>query len=211
MESPLFAVASGTLIAIVGMVMAMHPEYRLLGWAVIAALTVMFCWSTARFLFDKYPNVFDLAGSRHVLIGVFALAGVLMSACAMLALDNPWSVQTNATYASVRIQFYGDDRLPTEIRNENVMDWYAYYSPSARSVYKDKATGKEETIALIPKSWAIFLVLKRPVDYREITIGFSAPGLPVYNVLQRSQNSIVIGFSGDIPAGELEISTKGNN
>lgn len=187
--------------------MTMYPEYRSIGWLCITVLAAFLFYSSAALFVSKY-SWFNATDERQAFLGTFVALGVASALSIWFALDSPWNAQSQATYASLRLQFFGDDRTPTSVRHENVGVWYAYFNPSARASYKSTTDGKETMIAILPKTWVIFVVFERPTKYREITVGFSSPGLPVYDIRQPTEKSVIVSFRDDIPAGELEISTK---
>jgi hypothetical protein len=58
---------------------------------------------------------------------------------------------------------------------------------------------------LIPENWNLFVVFDKPTKISQVTVSFSAPDFPQYEVKQTSNRSVVINVSGSIPAGYLEI------
>jgi len=208
MQNPLFAVAFAAAIAIAGTVMAMHPGYRSFGWLFIAILAALFCYSAAALMISKAPELFGLEDARQAFTWTFVALGVMMSLSVWFAVDNPFGTQSQVNSALLRLQFFGDDRIPTEIRSENVTTWFAYFTPRIKAESKDAATGKVSPLFETSKVWVLFLTLDKPTNYREVTVGFSAPGLPIYDVMQSTPRSIVVQFRGEIPTGAIEISTK---
>jgi len=191
----------------VAALMALFPDWRWLGWLVVAACLGVVAWATSSYLTGKNPTL--AVRYFSLLAGV---AGALFVASAAFLFDRAAFPLSSAIVAAdaalVRIQFFGTDQLPTEVRRENIADWFAYYAPSVRATYKSTEDGKDKVFAAIPKTWAIFVVFDKPTIYREVTVGFSAPGLPIYDVMQRTQRSVIASFRSDIPAGTLEIATK---
>jgi hypothetical protein len=105
---------------------------------------------------------------------------------------------------SVRIQFYCNQTIPTEITRDNISSWYALWSPSATVIAKD-AEGKEIERHLFPKNWNIFVIFKKPTKYRQLIVSFDSPGFPPYEVKQSGDLWAIINVSGDIPAGVLQV------
>lgn len=138
-----------------------------------------------------------------VAFGIF-LVGV---AVGLFARQKSESVQVGVINTSLRLQFYGDQRIPTEIYSGNVSNWYAIWTPSATVVAKD-AVGKEIERHIFPKNWIIFLIFQKPTKYRQLVVSFSSGGFPPYEVKQSDSRFAIIAISGDIPLGELEIHTR---
>jgi len=203
-ESPAFAISATLALAIVGVVMAMHPEWRVAGWLLIASLAALLLYSLAALILGAHPE----ATRTTALVGA-AACGLLVGLAGLFALDNPWGSAPSAKRAFVRMFFFGDDQNPTEMASENVPIWYAYFNPSMQATYVSTEDGQQKTLAVIPKTWVIFLVFDKPTEYKEITVSLSAPGLPVYDVRQPTKRSVIVSFRSDIPADTLEISTKG--
>jgi hypothetical protein len=113
-----------------------------------------------------------------------------------------------AIKTELRLQFYGDTRIPTEIRADNIYDWYTLWSPHAEASFTD-ATGKVlSSTVLSAKSWNIFVIFETPTRYRELSVSFSAPGFPQYEVKKATERYAIINVQADIPAGALEIYAK---
>jgi hypothetical protein len=200
------AIASFAFTIIVGVVMAIHPEWRVFGWVLIAISVGVLFWSTAAFLVPKTAASLILKGFPFAL----GAMGVCMAACIALAVERPSSIPKTDEGASLRLQFYGDDRWPTQMTATNVTDWFTFRSAQGRVVTRDES-GKEHEILAVPETWAVMIVFNKQTTYREVSVGFNAPGLPNYNVFQKTQRSIVVAFNGHIPAGQLEITTIGNS
>jgi hypothetical protein len=191
-----------------GALMAMFPAFRLLGWIVIAVGLAILGYAIAAFVTGRIsPERLAMPFSA-----VAAALGFALVIATGLAFD-PYAFRTPDTTATpirsvLRLQFYGDERVPTAIENQNVATWYTLYSPRAAMISTDNATGKKTTVAEIPKSWAIFMTFDRPTTFNEVTVSLSSPGLPAYDIKQTTTRSVLVTFSSDIPAGTLEIATK---
>ena len=201
--SAYFAVSSLVVSLSIGVVMAIHPEWRARGWVVICACAGVLFWSTATYLLAKSQvEASDLGVALPFSVGA---VGALGAACAGLLVENRGTAL--ADHAVLRLQFFGDDRIPTKIRQENVGCWFSYFTQHAKISFKDVSDKVIQTHE-IPKNWAIYIVFEKPTSFNEVTVGFNAPGLPMYDVMHPNSRAIMVSFRGDIPAGELEISTK---
>lgn len=117
------------------------------------------------------------------------------------------SVATRKTM--LRLQFFGDKRVPHEISADNIINWFAYFSPSIDVAFNDE-NGREISRSSTGPNWAVFLVMDRPVTYRQAIVSFSNPALmPVIDVHMATERAVLIGTRGLVPAGVLEISAQG--
>ena len=108
----------------------------------------------------------------------------------------------------LRLQFFGDRRIPQEVSSDNVASWFAYFSPSLAITPKD---ARGNTIAgglEIPPNWAIFVALDKPAKFRQAIVTFSNPEvMPVIDVHTANSRIIAISTRGQVPAGVLTIKT----
>ena len=200
------AIASLAVAVVVGVLMAMYPERRKTGWGVIAVSVASLFWSTNQFMIARDPASFPIAKVISLWSDTLAIVGLLLAGLGYLFFER--ARLGEAPGASVRIQFYGDNRLPVEIKSTNVANWFAYYSPHAEVRRHDSQSGAQEVLATAPKNWAVFISYDRPTEVRQIVVHFTAQGLPAYQVLQSSKRACLISFAGDIPLGELEIDVR---
>lgn len=102
--------------------------------------------------------------------------------------------------AELRLHFYGDDRPPTRIFASNIWRWYYLRN---MFVTIDKNTGKEQRYA-IPN---LFISFDEPVKVGtlEVIADFK---LPLYEVKEFTNRFAIIAFSGDLPAGDLNITVR---
>lgn len=116
--------------------------------------------------------------------------------------DKPVPIDT-----SVRIEFFGDDRVPVGVLEENVSTWYALWSPSAR-IQMFAADGEPRGAHnIVPKSWSIFVVFDRPTEFRQVHVAFSGGALPPHEVKLSNARCTIVSIAGDVPAGLLTLST----
>ncbi|HJW42587.1 MAG TPA: hypothetical protein VJ476_15335 [Rhizomicrobium sp.] len=207
-----FAVGSLVVPFAISALMAMYPNFRLLGWAAIAICGGVFAASTASYLAQLLPHHFDTNGLRNYFIGFCGGSGVLLVIAAMLFFDHsvyralapedkPLPIKTG-----IRLQFFGDVRIPHVISSDNVATWFAYFTPSISMVPKD-TDGK--TIAggfEVPPNWAIFVAIDKAASFKQVLVEFSNTDLmPVIDIQQSSSRAILISTRGLIPAGVLNI------
>jgi hypothetical protein len=206
-----FAVAGIVLPVIVGVLMGLYPEHRVFGWAVIAICAAMFFASTAFYLADRYPAHFDLRGARNYFIGFAAGTGLLVVLCAMLFFDQsayrkPATISPTAIRTGIRLQFFGDTRIPQPIDSNNIASWFAYFSPSLSFEFKDKDGKTLDGGTHIPPNWVIYLTLDKPASFKQVVVDFSNPSeMPIIDTQQQNSRAIMVSTRGLMPAGVLDI------
>jgi hypothetical protein len=106
----------------------------------------------------------------------------------------------------LRLQFFGDDRFPEEISATNISSWFAYRTPTMGMAFTG-ADGKPlDGSFSVPPQWVLFVVLKSQTDYRRVAVSFSDPkAMPMTEVRQTTEKSIVISANSQFPAGVLEM------
>jgi hypothetical protein len=106
---------------------------------------------------------------------------------------------------SLRLQCYGDDRIPTLLLKENVYHWFTLYSASREVTLVNDQQQALLTTGM-PKTWTILMLFERPALYSETKVLFSgAAPLPPYEVKSHTDRHVLVHFMADLPAGELEI------
>ena len=112
--------------------------------------------------------------------------------------------RTKPSRTLLRVRFTGEMEAPHSLSEENVLSWFAYWSPGARA-----ADQCGNTLFEAPSSWAIFIDFKEPISYHQIVVGFTGGRPHSYEVRQSLTTSAVITFTGAIPACEMEAVTRG--
>jgi hypothetical protein len=107
---------------------------------------------------------------------------------------------------SIRLQFFGDRRIPHDLARENVATWFAYYSPSIKVSPQD-AEGKAMAGGFeVPPNWIVLIVFDQPTEYRQAVASFSNPEMaPPIEVRHTTTRSVVVTTSGLLPAGVLQV------
>jgi hypothetical protein len=115
---------------------------------------------------------------------------------------------TGSVPTELRLQFFGGPKPPTEIRKKNIYSWYTLWGPSATLSLADANRNPLHQEIIVPENWNIFVVFERPTAVEGITVSFSNPGFPQYEIKQTTNRSVVLNVSGSIPAGFLEVYVK---
>jgi hypothetical protein len=105
----------------------------------------------------------------------------------------------------LRLQFFGDLRVPHGVARENVAVWYAYHSPTAIIDIRDE-DGNKLPVPDIPPGWAIFLTIDKAISYKQAIAEFSNSQAPIHVEVRYSDHrAIVVLVNGQIPEGVLTI------
>lgn len=106
----------------------------------------------------------------------------------------------------LRLQFFGDHRIPHEVSSDNVAVWFAYFSASL-SITPMDASGKPIDGGMqIPPNWVVFVALDKPAKFRQAIVSFSNPEvMPITDTQMANTRVIAISTRGQIPAGVLTI------
>ena len=202
----------------------------LLRWIVTAAVTFIFIPITGEFAIDwvRERGLYEHP-SEQVEGAMIAIQGLIhdprYQLCAAFALGlfvGVWlhwlatkldrgSSGTNIpakpaqTRMILRLRFTGEMESPHLLTEENVLSWFAYWSPGARAT--DQAGN---ALFEVPSSWAIFIDFKEPVSYHQLLVGFTGGRPHSYEVRQALTTSAVITFTGVMPACEMEAVTRGS-
>jgi hypothetical protein len=109
----------------------------------------------------------------------------------------------------IRLQFFGDNRIPTVISRNNVAVNFSYFTPSL-SITPQDAKGKAMAGGMqIPPNWVIFLSFDKPAIYTSIAVDFSNPAImPIIDRQFQGVRAIVVSTRGQVPAGVLDIHTE---
>lgn len=149
-------------------------------------------------------------------LAFMGLSGVIMLLKQLNLLGSERSIRDTQQTASdrevtyiktrLRLQFFGDHRIPHEVLSDNVAVWFAYFSASL-SITPMDASGKPiEGGMQIPPNWVVFVALDKPAKYRQAIVSFSNPEvMPIADTHMANSRVIAISTRGQIPAGVLTI------
>jgi hypothetical protein len=140
------------------------------------------------------------------IVAVFAVAMLVLWSGKALFNDEPGKIRH--IKSELRLQFVGEPRPPNQIFMENIYTWYTLWSPSAAITMEDANKKQFGQSIIVPENWNIFVIFDRPTTVSEVTVSFSNPGFPPYEVKQTTNRSAIVNVSGSIPAGFLEIYVK---
>jgi len=193
--------------------MLMYPQWRGLWWLILSACIagMVFCLGT--YFIEKFDYLFDFHRLRFLLVCSISVIGFLACVSLMLTFDPEASSVFHGENSEVlnaqgelRLQFYGDYRIPECVSSSNVVNWFTYYSPSLSmtplDINKNPIAGGWQ----IPPCWVIFINLDKPTTYKQVKVSFSNSELmPITEVRMSTTRTIAVTTRSQIPAGILEI------
>lgn len=107
------------------------------------------------------------------------------------------------TPVELRLQFFGGEREPTELRRIGVLSWYTVWSHEVKArLIKDSGETEDKTV--YPRVWTIFVVFERPTKINQLIVD-STTSLPPYQINFLNTIYAVMTTTGDIPAGMITI------
>lgn len=212
MDISLLIAIAGVLISIaMAALMAIYPNLRLLWWAVISVCVGGTAACVALYYLHRMKDGLEVKTYQSCLIWSCGLMAFLISILVMLYFDpsayrKDEDVVAAAIPTRLRLQFFGDHRIPTEISNNNVAVWFTYYTSSITLTPKDKDGKPLPGGFEVPPNWVIFLALDKPATYHQVLIDFSNPEkMPITDIQVSNTRVIAISTRGTMPAGVLDI------
>lgn len=104
----------------------------------------------------------------------------------------------------LRVQFYGDDRTPTENHRSNIHSWFVWWSPTV-NIESSTPEGKKVQLFHGSKSYVMIVNFDKPTRFHQAIVSFSEAGFPSYLIQQASDRHVVIAINGDVPLGSMEL------
>jgi hypothetical protein len=210
--APYFAVFSLLAPLVIGVLMAMYPAFRAFGWVVIALCVGVLLASTFLFFAGQFPRIFDANGMRIYLSITLMLLGIAASVAIAIYFD-PLVFRIGAAQdaplpikAGIKLQFFGDYRIPVQADATNVGDWFAYFGPSLSIQPLDAAGNPMEGGMAVPPHWVLFIAFDKPVLYRQVVVSFSNSAIaPITEVRLQTSRTIVVMTRNPVPAGVMDI------
>ncbi len=105
------------------------------------------------------------------------------------------------------LQFSDGHTVPKEIRQSNVLSWYALYT---ESIYVDAKDKKNKSVGgfSVPPRWNIFVLFKQPVQYRQMfAVSTGSESLKSAVAFSNDRYAIVT-VVGDVSRATLEVSVQ---
>lgn len=109
------------------------------------------------------------------------------------------------TPVELLLQFHGGPNAPTELRSENVLQWYTLWNAEFNSFFTNEDRSQREKVFSMPRTWTIFVLFDKPAKFKQITVLFGSDNGPGFEVKSQNAFTAIITSNGDIPAGVLAI------
>jgi hypothetical protein len=155
----------------------------------------------APYRWPKLPSWATLSG---LTVGGF-LIGL---AIGLIVADRRNDAEASEILTDLKLEFFGDQRPPRELHQDNIATWYAIWSPTAIISERDKEGKEVGRQVILPKTWNIFLTFTKPAAYRQILLSLYDGDLPQYEIKQSNPKFAIIQILGDVPKGLLEINAQ---
>lgn len=167
------------------------------------------------------PKVFQYPYWNFAPLALFVLSGVVFLSKELGGNDDARNQgaeglsgvsvrEATVSKASLQLQFYGDERVPRQISHQNVINWFAYFSPRILLQQRDVA-GKiiPEGTFSSPLSWVIFITFDRPISYRQAVVSYAnQDNAPITEVKFSTDRSIVVTTNGPITSTVMDVHTE---
>jgi hypothetical protein len=99
----------------------------------------------------------------------------------------------------LKLHFYGDERTPTRLTDENVWRWF-FLRTIAVSLDKDTWQAFQQNFMA-----TLFISFDIPVSVGTLEVGSPDMQLPMYEVKEFNNRFAIITFRGGLPQGTLQI------
>jgi hypothetical protein len=198
-----FLVSIGILLAIAGFVpwlldqRGVHTPPSLILWCGLMAIVT----SAACLYYPFYPNL---------------IAAVAIAFGTGLIVAWWWIGPTNSVTPSVKVeepmhdvslflQFSDGHTVPKEVRQTNILSWYALYT---ESIYVDAKDKKNKSVGgiSVPPRWSVFVLFKQQVKYRQMLATCSGSESLKCAVAFSNDRYAILTAVGDVSRSTLEVS-----
>ena len=149
---------------------------------------------------------FTMAVSQDGIFGQYvALEMAVAKSCPAVTSSSREGNVPSAIKTSLRLQFYGDHRIPTEVgASENIYHWFALFSPSIGMSFMDKDGNEIVPPGGAPRygpTWNVFIILKQPAIRRQIVTSFSNPEkMGPSEIMGETDRSFIFHSMKEMPA-----------
>lgn len=152
----------------------------------------------------RWPNIMPPIITTIGLYVAIALIGI---AAGMFYNENFEHGKSRETTHDVSIffQFSDDHTIPKEIRQTNVLSWYALYT---ESIYVEMTDDNKKPKGgfSVPPRWTIFLLFKKPATFRQmLAVCVGHESLKCAVQFSNDQYAIITAI-GDVTRATLDIS-----
>jgi hypothetical protein len=122
-----------------------------------------------------------------------------------LALNPSGRTERTAKDASLFLQFTDEHTIPKEIRQTNVLSWYALYT---ESIYVNTQNEQKQSLGgfSVPPRWTVFILFKNPITYRQMIAKCAGDKTPHCAVQFSNDRYAIITLAGEVSHNTLDVS-----
>lgn len=118
---------------------------------------------------------------------------------------NAGKISSLVNTAMLRLQMYGDERIPTEIAVDNIWRWYYL---KTKFLAQTKENGDIQEIAAMT---TLFVSFDEPLKVGTLEVHSPDFKLPTYEVKEFNSKFAIIVFSKTLPMGIIELTIRNRN
>jgi hypothetical protein len=101
----------------------------------------------------------------------------------------------------LRLRFSGEMESPQALYAENILDWFAYWTPS----FTMREGSDGNVFFSQPPAWALFVNFKEPSNHHQIVVNFTGSRPKSCEVRRNYTTSTVVTMDGPMLACEMEM------
>jgi hypothetical protein len=148
--------------------------------------------------FVSQPTYWGLAG---LVVGM--AVGMWMDAILKRREKDGVTARPGYIRTALTLHFSGGYEQPTSLIEENVLDWYVYWTVPTEVIDQNR-----NILFHGPSSWILFLNFKQATDYHSVSVDFIGGKPPSYQIRRTLITSIVVSIDGPMPPCSLELRTR---
>jgi len=203
METNKWVLSIGFLLAIAGFVpwlldqRGIHMPSLLILWCGFVAIVVFACC----LYYPFYPNLL-----AAVAIAFVSGLGVMWWWTGPVhPITSDAKSEEAAHDVALFLQFTDGHTVPKEIRQTNVLSWYALYT---ESIYVDTKDKNNQSVGgfSVPPRWSVFVLFKRPASYRQMLATCLGSESLKCAVAFSNDRYAIVTATGDVTRATLDIS-----
>ena len=195
----------GFLLAIAGFVpwlvdqRGFHMPPLLILWCGFVAIVVFACC----LYYPFYPNV--LAAATIAFVCGLAVTWWWVGPGPINPVTSDPKSEETVNHAALFLQFADGQTVPKEIRQTNVLSWYALYT---ESIFVDTKDQNKKSVGgfSLPPRWNIFVLFKKPASYRQMLATCVGSESLKCAVAFSNDRYAIVTATGDIQRATLDIS-----
>lgn len=134
---------------------------------------------------------------------IVGTAGTLWADIKLKSYASQKSENLGYVRTALTLHFSGGYEPPTSLLEENILDWYIYWTPSAEG--KDQ---NGNVLFRVPPSWILFVNFEEATQYHGVSVNFIGGKPPSYQIRRTLITSLVMSIDGGMPPCSMELITR---